>query len=266
MNKIAGVIFDWAGTTIDYGCFAPLHVFVKIFADKGVNITIDEARKPMGLLKIEHIRTITEMPRVREEWVSVLGTEPTEEDIVAMNNAFEQQLFKVLPEYTDPLPGVLDVVAELRNRGLKIGSTTGYTREMMDVVVEKAKEKGYSPDFYTTAEDVKEGRPAPWMCYYNAMQLGIYPMNRFIKVGDTVSDMKEGRNGGMVTVGVILGSSVLGLSQEEVNALNEGELKEKMTAARRTFEEAGAHYVIDQMEDLLPLLEQIEKEEVHAHA
>lgn len=49
--KIEAVIFDWAGTTVDYGCFAPLEVFMKIFQKRGVEITAEEARKPMGLLK-----------------------------------------------------------------------------------------------------------------------------------------------------------------------------------------------------------------------
>ncbi len=49
--KIGSSYFDWAGTTVDYGCFAPLEVFMKIFQKRGVEITAAEARKPMGLLK-----------------------------------------------------------------------------------------------------------------------------------------------------------------------------------------------------------------------
>ncbi|MCP3739264.1 phosphonoacetaldehyde hydrolase [Rossellomorea sp. BNER] len=261
MNKIEGVIFDWAGTTVDYGCFAPLHVFLKVFEDKGVSITFKEAREPMGLLKIEHIRAITEMPRVRKEWMNVHGNEPVEQDIQAMYSNFEKTLFASLADYTTPIPGVLDVVKQLRERNIKIGSTTGYTREMMDIVVKHAKEKGYSPDFYTTADDVKQGRPFPWMCYYNAMKLGIYPMNRMIKIGDTTTDMKEGRNAGMWTVGVVLGSSTLGLSEEEVNQLEDSILKEKMKNARLELLEAGAHYVIDSISELVGLIDFIENKE-----
>jgi len=65
--KIETVIFDWAGTAVDFGCFAPVNVFLTIFEDAGVSVTLEEARKPMGMLKIDHIRTMLEMPRIQEE-------------------------------------------------------------------------------------------------------------------------------------------------------------------------------------------------------
>ncbi len=214
--KIEAVIFDWAGTTVDYGCFAPLEVFMKIFQKRGVEITAAEARKPMGLLKIDHVRALTEMPRIADEWKGVFGQLPTEADIHEMYEEFEEILFSILPSYATPIDEVKEVIASLRERGIKIGSTTGYTREMMEIVAKEAALQGYKPDFLVTPDDVPAGRPYPWMCYKNAMELGVYPMNHMIKVGDTVSDMKEGRNAGMWTVGVILGSSELGLTEEEV--------------------------------------------------
>jgi phosphonoacetaldehyde hydrolase len=261
MRKIDGVMFDWAGTTIDYGCFAPLNVFIKIFEEKGIAVTVDEARKPMGLLKIDHIRALTEMPGIKEQWVNRYGSKPEQKDIEAMNDEFETKLFEILPSFTDPIPGVLEVVHELKTRGIKIGSSTGYTKEMMDIVVPHAKEKGYSPDFCATAEDVKAGRPYPWMSYYNAMNLGIYPMSRMVKVGDTVSDMEEGKNAGMVTVGVVRGSSMLGLSLEEVNGMDPEKLQLKIEAAREAFIQAGADYVIESIEELIPLIDTFENQQ-----
>jgi phosphonoacetaldehyde hydrolase len=258
MNKIKGIIFDWAGTTVDYGCFAPLHVFMEVFEDKGVKITLDEAREPMGLLKVEHIRAIIEMPRVKQEWERVHGTVPTEDDVNEMYPHFEEKLFKNLADFTTPIPGVLNVIDQLRGKGIKIGSTTGYTGEMIEIVAEHAKEKGYSPDVIVTSDLVKEGRPYPWMCYYNAMELGIYPMTRLVKVGDTTTDMHEGRNAGMWTVGVVLGSSTLGLSEEEVQTLDPSLLAEKMEMARAELYDAGAHYVINSIVELPALIEKIE--------
>lgn len=225
--KIEAVIFDWAGTTVDYGCFAPLEVFMKIFQKRGVEITAAEARKPMGLLKIDHVRALTEMPRIADEWKGVFGQLPTEADIHEMYEEFEEILFSILPSYATPIDEVKEVIASLRERGIKIGSTTGYTREMMGIVAKEAALQGYKPDFLVTPDDVPAGRPYPWMCYKNAMELGVYPMNHMIKVGDTVSDMKEGRNAGMWTVGVILGSSELGLTEEEVESMDSVELREK---------------------------------------
>ncbi|MFC0274572.1 phosphonoacetaldehyde hydrolase [Metabacillus herbersteinensis] len=260
MNKYEGIILDWAGTAIDYGCFAPLKVFIEIFTNKGVNITTEEARVPMGLPKIDHVRAICEMPRVKESWLQIHGETPSEKNIQEMYEQFEEILFEVLPEYTTPIPGVLETVQILRDKGYKIGSTTGYTREMMNIVVPAAKEKGYSPDFIVTPDEVKEGRPYPWMCYLNAMELGIYPMNKLLKVGDTTSDMKEGRNAGMYTVGVILGSSELGLAEHEMNELPKDLLLEKKSAVKERFLAAGANEVIDSFSDLPNLLEKFEKQ------
>ncbi|PLR66550.1 phosphonoacetaldehyde hydrolase [Bacillus sp. UMB0893] len=259
MGKIEGVILDWAGTTIDYGCFAPLQVFIEVFLNRDVNITAEEARKPMGLLKIDHIRALCEMPRIKEEWVNVHGQEPSEQDIETMYEEFEKILFTILPQFTSPLPGVVQTIQKLREKGLKIGSTTGYTKEMMKIVAPHAKEKGYFPDYLFTPDDVKEGRPYPWMTYMNAMEMGIYPMNKLVKVGDTVSDMKEGINAGMWTIGVILGSNELGLTEDEVSRLDQDELKEKMDEVRDRFYGAGAHYVINEFAELIPLLEEMEK-------
>jgi len=259
MKKIDAVVFDWAGTVIDYGCFAPLEVFLEIFRKRGVEITVAEAREPMGMLKIEHIRALCNMPRIRQEWMAIHETEPTEEDVVDMNNDFESILFDILPDFTTPVPGAVELVDRLRERGIKIGSTTGYTKEMMDIVVPKAKEKGYSPDCFFTADDVKAGRPYPWMCFRNAMELDVYPMNRMIKIGDTVMDMKEGKNAGMWTVGVILGSSDLALSEVEAKQMDESELKLKMEEVRKRLMDSGADFVIDQISDLDQVIDQIEE-------
>lgn len=154
------------------------------------------------------------------------------------------------------------MVSSLRERGIKIGSTTGYTREMMDIVAKEAEIQGYKPDFLVTPNDVPAGRPYPWMCYKNAMELCVYPMNHMIKIGDTVSDMKEGRNAGMWTVGVILGSSELGLTEEEVENMDPLELREKIEVVRNRFIENGAHFTIETMQELENVIEHIEKQEL----
>lgn len=258
MNKIEAVVFDWAGTVIDYGCFAPLEAFLKIFQKHQVEITVDEAREPMGMLKIDHIRTLCAMPRIHDEWVRVHGTDPTEENIIEMNRDFESILFNLLPDFTLPIPGAVELVERLRERGIKIGSTTGYTKAMMEIVAPRAKQKGYAPDCYFTAEDVKAGRPSPWMCYRNAMELDVYPMTRMIKVGDTTTDMKEGKNAGMWTVGVILGSSELALSEQEVREMSEVDLQQRMDRVRERLLHAGADFVIEHISELEEVIDQLE--------
>ncbi|MEC3885160.1 phosphonoacetaldehyde hydrolase [Halobacillus sp. HZG1] len=269
MKNIQAIIFDWAGTTVDYGCFAPVQVFIEVFNKRDIQITYDEARKPMGLLKIDHIRAITEMERVRTEWTNTHGSEPSEEDIEAMYKDFEDLLFRGLHQFATPLPHVTEVMEQLRERGIKIGSTTGYTEEMIEIVAREAKKQGYEPDTIVASTEVPAGRPYPWMIYENAKQLNVFPTSQMIKVGDTETDMQEGRNAGTWTIGVVKGSSTLGLSQQEVEEMDPVLLQTKIEAAKRTLLEAGADYVIPDMSELPERIDEIEKqmnEEVSAYA
>lgn len=197
INRVRAVIFDWAGTVVDYGCFAPMHAFIQTFEESGISITVKEARGPMGLLKRDHIQAILDMDRVKQVWVTQFSTEPKVHDVERLYERFELHLMDALPHYTDPLPGVVDTVGLLRENGLKVGSTTGYTRKMMRVVHPKAKSKGYEPDFVVSADEVKVGRPAPDMIFRNLTELEVYPPQAAVKVGDTVADVREGKNAGV---------------------------------------------------------------------
>lgn len=258
-NKIKAVVFDWAGTTVDYGCFAPVNVFLEIFRRRGIEVTMEEARKPMGKLKIDHVREMTEMDRIKDLWAEKFGHVPTEDDVNELYRDFEPMLFETLDQYATPIPGVVELVKRLRSNGLKIGSTTGYTREMMNIVAPNAKKQGYEPDFLVTPSEASAGRPHPWMCYRNAEALNVYPMNSMVKVGDTISDIKEGINAGMWSVGVIKGSSELGLTEEEVTSMDKAELEAKMKVVYDRYMEAGAHFVIDSVGDLEEVLVRIEE-------
>ena len=141
MNKVEGVIFDWAGTTIDFGCFAPVNIFLKIFKKMGIEVTMDEARAPMGLLKRDHIKAMLQMPRIREMWKEKYGRDFIEKDIDDLYSDFKPLLMASLTKYTDPIPEVVNTVRILKGRGIKIGSTTGYTGEMMKIVTEGASKK-----------------------------------------------------------------------------------------------------------------------------
>lgn len=257
-NMVQAVIFDWAGTTVDYGCFAPVRAFVEVFKHFGVEPTMEETRKPMGMLKIDHIRTMLNMERIKGEWVRVHGAEPTEEDVHALYAMFEEKLMGILHNYATPKPEVLEAVAALRAAGVKIGSTTGYTDEMMEIVAPAAKEQGYAPDFMITPDGTNgHGRPFPYMVFRNMEALGVQSVAQVAKVGDTVSDVKEGKAAGVFTVGVIEGSSEMGLTQDEFEALSAEEAEAKCAHVAEVFRAAGADAVIRTMKELPLLLEQL---------
>ncbi len=253
--KYDGIIFDWAGTTVDYGCFAPVKAFIEAFEHYGITPTLEEVRKPMGMLKIDHIRTMLSMDRIAKAWEEKYNRPWTEEDVKGVYLLSESKILEIVQNYGEPKPYVVETVKALRDMGLKIGSTTGYTDEMMALVVPKAKEQGYEPDCWFSPDATgQKGRPYPYMIFRNMEALGLMDVSRVIKVGDTVSDIKEGKNAGMVSVGVIEGSSVMGLTKEEYESLNEKDKAEADKRVERVYLEAGADHVIRDIRGVLDLV------------
>ena len=248
---------DWAGTTIDFGCFAPVNAFGKAFEEISVEISTKEIRLPMGTAKIEHIRQLLQMKRIRQTFQNIHHRDWNEEDVINLNSSFERHLFATLEKYTDPLPHVVEITSLLRQQGIKIGSTTGYTRAMMNVVEPSARLKGYFPDCCATPDGLPKGRPAPFMIFRNLIDLNVQNSDCAVKIGDTMEDIREGLNAKTFTIGVIFGSSELGLSEMEIKNMSKVKLKEQVAVARRKMLEAGAHYVIDSMAELPKIINQI---------
>lgn len=254
-RKIEAVIFDWAGTTVDFGCFAPVQAFISAFEEFDITPTVEEVRKPMGMLKRDHIKTMMNMERIHQEWKRIHGRDFTEKDVDQVYEVSERSILKILDGYAAPKPYVLESVKRLREMGIKIGSTTGYTDEMMAIVVPKAKELGYAPDCWFSPNSVENmGRPYPYMIFKNLQELRVSSVKNVWKVGDTVSDIKEGIAAGVITVGVIEGSSVMALSEEQYNALSDDEKKTECEKVRKIYENAGADYVIQNMSELPKLV------------
>lgn len=259
--QIEGIIFDWAGTTVDFGCMAPVRAFMDSFQAQGISVTEDETRKPMGLLKRDHIKTMLAMERIAALWQEQYGRPWTMDDVETIYSRFEPELMATLTNYTTVKPGILAVVQKLRDRGLKIGSTTGYTDTMMAVVVKAAAAQGYAPDCWFSPDAVGgQGRPYPYMIFKNMMELALSDVRKVIKIGDTVSDIQEGKAAGVWSVGVIDGSSVMGLSESQFANLSPERQQTKREAARQVFAAAGADFIIQDMNGLLDVIQTIEQQ------
>lgn len=255
MKQVQGVVMDWAGTAVDFGCFAPLGAFLKMFKEWNIDISYAQAREPMGMLKIDHIRTILQMADVDTKFRSAHGRAWSEDDVKAMNAAFEKHLFASLADYTDPIPGVVGTIAELRAKGMKIGSTTGFTAAMMEVVRPAAAAKGYRVDNLVTPDGLPAGRPAPYMVYKNMIELAIDSPECVVKVGDTIADIREGLNAKVWSVGIVTGSNELGLDEAEYAAMPAGELDEMKAKVRNKMIAAGADFVLDNITELPACIE-----------
>ena len=259
MPKIDAVIFDWAGTTVDFGSTSPVSAFMEAFRRAGVEVTDEETRAPMGMLKRDHIRTMLSMPRIKKQWEQVFNKVPDANDVEKLYKDFEPALMAVLDQHCDIKPGVIAAVQYLREHQIKVGSTTGFTQTMMDVVIPEAHKGGYYADCVVTADDVWGfGRPWPYMVFENMRRLQLQDVRKIVKVGDTVSDMREGKNAGLITVGVIEGSSLIGLNQRDWSNLSLSEQTEHFEKAKAGFLAAGADYTIANMSELPALIEKLE--------
>jgi len=256
-GPVRAVIFDWAGTTVDYGSRAPVDAFIELFRRHGVTVTAEQARGPMGSYKKDHIRLILAMEPVALQWQQQNGRTASAEDVEALFREFIPFQTEVVARHADVIPGVAQTVEWLRRQGIVIGATTGYTRAMMTSLVAQAAALGYSPESNVCADEVPVGRPAPWMAIMAAMQLGVYPLQACVKVGDTLVDIAEGLNAGMWTVGITKTGNELGLSQVEVEALPAHELESRLSAASSRFLHADAHFAIPAVAELPVVIAQV---------
>ncbi len=218
---------------------------------------MSQIRAFMGLKKVDHLRALLAVPAVAAAWREAQGREPSPEDPALLNRDLERIMAATVARYAEPVPGALEAVAALRARGLAIGSTTGYTEPIMAALVPAARAQGYAPDAVVNSSEVPAGRPAPYMCYLNAVRLAVAPLEAMVKVGDTVADIQEGQNAGLWTVAVTRTGNELGLSPAEAAALAPLELKARLNAIRDRLREAGPHYVVESLADCPRVVDEI---------
>lgn len=250
-------VLDLAGTVVDFGSRAPAGAFVELFAREGIRISEADARGPMGMHKRDHIAAICALPEVATQWQARRGRAATDTDIQALYETFIPLQIAVLPDYTEPVPGAVEAVAALRARGMGIGFTTGYSHDMMEIVLAAAARYGLQADTAVCGTDVPAGRPAPWMALECAKRLGIYPPSACINLGDTLVDVASGRNAGMWSIGAAISGNMTGLSQADWEALPASTRQDYRQKADRAMRAAGAHAVIDTVQDLPGLADRI---------
>lgn len=257
-GPLQAVILDWAGTTVDYGSLAPVRVLQQVFGNQGILVSEDEARRDMGVLKKDHIRALLGYPRIRAAWEEQHRHVPGEPDVVSLFADFIPRQMECLAQYSAPISGVVEAVRRCRDRGLKIGSTTGYTRPMLEILLRHAASQGYAPECALCPDDVGAGRPLPWMIYESAVRMKVWPLEAIVKVGDTISDLEEGLNAGTWAVGVAQTGNMIGVTEEVWRDWTESERSKRLQDARGKLVAAGAHYVIDTMTDFDRVVDAIE--------
>jgi phosphonoacetaldehyde hydrolase len=259
LNYLKAIVFDWAGTTIDFGSCAPAAVFQQVFKQRGIHISIAQAREPMGMAKREHIAAIANMPSVTQAWADEYGRPFSEQDIDVMYAEFLPLQMQILAKHSQLIAGVPEMVAECRAMGLKIGSSTGYTRALMAVVSAAAREQGYEPDCVICAEDAHRGRPAPYLLFEAAQRMDVYPMWTFVIVDDTPVGIEAGRMAGCWTIGVTRTGNCVGRTEQELAALTNAEVQSLCDVAEKKLSAAGAHYIVQSVIEIPKLLQHIDE-------
>ncbi len=250
VRQIEAVIFDWAGTLVDDGSYAPVDALMRVFDAAGLTVTEATCREPMGLLKRDHIRAILFMEEQQDRWRELFGAPPAEADVERLSVHLEEIMPGIALEHSEPIPGVVDAIGRLRADGVAIGSTTGYTRRTLDILQPAAAVHGLVVDCAVASDDVPFGRPQPWMILRNLEALGAYPPSDVMKVGDTPLDIQEARNAGCIAAGVIYGGNEIGKSSYELREMPP-EVREPMVSeCRKRLFDAGAHLVLESLAEL----------------
>ncbi|GLH33212.1 phosphonoacetaldehyde hydrolase [Pseudomonas sp. BR1R-5] len=249
-TQLQAAILDWAGTVVDFGSFAPTQIFVEAFAEFDVQVSIEEARGPMGMGKWDHIRTLCDVPEIAERYRNVFGRTPTDEDVTAIYNRFMPLQIEKIAVHSALIPGALDTLTGLRRDGLKIGSCSGYPKVVMDKVVELAAQNGYVADHVVATDETPNGRPWPAQALANVIALGIDDVAACVKVDDTVPGILEGRRAGMWTVALVCSGNALGLTWEGYQALSAEKLESERKRIHALFAGSRPHYLIDTINEL----------------
>jgi phosphonoacetaldehyde hydrolase len=257
-QKIKAIILDWAGTVVDHGSRAPMGAFVKAFAHFGVEITIADARGPMGMAKRDHIRLVGTSPAVVAAWRAKHGRDFDDAAIDAIFEVFEPMNVAAVESHATLIPGARAALDWCAARGIRIGSTTGYTRPIMQRLMPLAAAQGFLPEVTICAGDLAAGRPAPLQIWSALAQMGIWPASSVIKLDDTAPGIGEARAAGCWAIGAALTGNNPGLSAEELASLSPDQRAELRRTASEPLLRAGAHLVIDTIAELPRLIEHIE--------
>lgn len=261
LSPLQAVIFDWAGTLVDFGSLAPTQIFVEAFASFGITITLAQARGPMGLSKWDHIHQLLQDESIAAQWHSAFGRTPTNEDVDAIYARFMPLQIAKVGEFSAPIAGAVQTLQWLRAQGLKVGSCSGYPREVLNQLLPQAEGAGLKPDYVVAGDELEAGgRPGPFMALANVLALGVGDVRACVKVDDTVPGIEEGLRAGMWTVGLSLSGNEVGYSVQEFARAPEQEVEARVAAAEAKLKKAGAHYVVRGVADLPDVLVQIATE------
>ena len=250
--KLKGIIYDLAGTLCDRYSLSPVLSLIEAFKQDNISITMKEARMFMGLDKRVHITKTLELPHIKAQCMNNNIHNPN----VIYDHYKKVQIDTLI---TDAVDGAVYATNVVKRLGLKNGVTTGYSTDVSSVVLESLRKQNVIIDNLVSSDEVKFGRPYPYMIFRCLENMEIENPNTVIKIGDTIADIHEGLNAGCWTVGVSKWSNEMNfesLDQAE-NATND-EILRRTEHAKNILHHAGADFVIDDLTTINKLVTKID--------
>ncbi len=257
--RLKAIIFDWTGTAVDFGSKCAQEAIQAAFQAEGVVVTEQYLSQCHDVPASKEISAILALTEVTAQWQASHGRLPDDRNAVEISQRTEQHLLDHLTQAATPTPWLVQTLQLLKQRGLKIGSSTDCTSRIMERLALLAAEKGFTPDFWVAADQVPQGRPWPWMIFKNLEYLQICPPALTVNVGDTIADVEAANNAGAWSVAVLESSRLVGRSQPALEALPAKNRKLILQQASHQLAQAGAHVVIKNLSELPAAMDQIEK-------
>ena len=231
MSAIKLVVFDIAGTTVSDKGNNVAHSFISAFRDFGFGIPLEEVKKVMGFRKIDAIAILLDKFAPAHKGDEMLIDRIHTRFIDTMIAFYKDD------EELSPLPHAQGLFASLQKKGIKVALNTGFTRSITDAILHRLRWDNRNKDIdrVICSDEVPQGRPSPDMIHTLISELGIASPAEVLKVGDTEVDVEEGRNAGCgIVVSVTTGAYT-----------------------RQQLEEYHPDYIIDDLQQLLPIIEKV---------
>jgi phosphonatase-like hydrolase len=229
MSSVQLVVFDIAGTTVrDNGSVAD--AFLSAFRDFGFTMPVGDIKKVMGFRKMDAIALLLEKfaPDVKD-------------DDFLIDRIHTRFIDKMIEFYRNdetlaPFPHAEPIFSALKAQGIKVALNTGFTRSITDTILHRLRWDERSPliDRVICSDEVVHGRPHPDMIKTLMDDLSIVSPEGVLKVGDTEVDVEEGRNAACGTV---------------VSVTTGAYTRDQLASY-------GPDFIIDDLKELLPIIEQ----------
>jgi phosphonatase-like hydrolase len=200
MKKIDLVAFDMAGTTIEDRNEVLLS-FLEAMKENRIPATVEELQKWRGASKREVLRIFIEQQFGKED-------PGNRERLDQTYAAFRRQLEnRFVNDGVRVIAGAEETFRWLRDRGIKVALTSGFYRQVADIILRTVGWKPGTVDVSICSDEVPRGRPAPFMIFRAMEATGVLDVRRVVTVGDTVLDLESGMNAGVRgVVGVLTGT------------------------------------------------------------